>query len=333
MKSPREQVGPPLVLAADIGGTSIKLGLVVADRVLRRQRIPVPDRTALKPLLEAIAAEWDTMRRAEHVQPSRVAIACSGIVDVRAKRVIATNEKYNDAIGFNLSGWAQARLGLPLDLDNDARTAAVGEWKAGAGRGVNDLAVVTLGTGIGTTAIVGGRVLRGAHGQAGILGGHLTINCDGKLCSCGNIGCVEAEASTDRLAQIVRDTATRLGVTDSPLATAETLDYRLVFDLAQQGDPLARAIRERSLRVWSAGVVNLIHAYDPARVALGGGIVGGAPEIIKVVQEYVNQHAWTPWGKVSVVAAELGDDAALIGCAHLHELDDNGPGVTKEQIS
>ncbi len=119
-----------------------------------------------------------------------------GLVDSRRGRILSSNDKYSDAAGFDLAGWAQTEFNLPLRLENDARTALLGEWYAGAGRGSNDIVMLTLGTGVGGAAMIDGKLLRGKHFQAGCLGGHLGVNHKGRTCSCGNIGCVEAEASS-----------------------------------------------------------------------------------------------------------------------------------------
>lgn len=152
-------------------------------------------------------------------------------------------------------------------------------------------------------------MLRGSHGQAGVLGGHTTVRYGGRACSCGNLGCAEAEASTAflrELAEADSDFAT------SRLACEPILDFAAVFKHTAAGDAGALKLRDHSLGVLSTLAVNLIHAYDPAVVILGGGIMASADVILPAVSEYVRRHAHTPWGKVCVVAGELGDQAALV---------------------
>jgi len=97
------------------------------------------------------------------------------------------------------------------------------------------------------------------------------------------------------------------------------LDYAAVFRWADRGDSCAAALRDHSLRVWSANVVNLVHAFDPEMVVLGGGIMESGDSIVDAVQAYVERHALTPWGKVRIVRSRLGDQAALIACEWLVE--------------
>ncbi len=309
-------------LAADIGGTSVKLGLVDAGRVVARDRLPVADRTSMQPLLGSMASRWRAMldsagKGIDGV--TGVAMAFAGVVDPRAKRIISINGKYFDATSIDLRQWAEQTLGLGLWIDNDARTALVGEWRAGAGRGCDDLVMVTLGTGIGAAAVIDGRVLRGSHGMAGLFGGHLIVDRHGRRCTCGNVGCAEAEASTDRLRDIVDALAAQHG-TRSPWADQPDLNYIGVFEQADAGDELARTVRDHSIAVWSAAVVNLIHAYGPRRVVIGGGVAHGSPMIVDAIGQAAAHLAWTPWGRVEVRLGELGDDAALIGGGFLqHE--------------
>jgi glucokinase len=171
--------------------------------------------------------------------------------------------------------------------------------------------MVTLGTGIGTAALCGGRPMRGAHGQACGVGGHFTLNHAGAVCDvCGNIGCAEYEASSAALPRLVKHAP---DFAESALASEPKLDYAAVFRLAQAGDGCSTRLRDYSLRVWGAATGNLVLAFDVSRVIIGGGIAK-APEVIPAIREHIHRHALTPWGKVEVVKSELGDAAALLGC-------------------
>jgi glucokinase len=299
------------VLACDLGGTRIKLGLVRGGEVLAHEVLAAHSDLGLRPRLPALAAACRELCAQNGVRVGScagIAVAFPSLVDGRTGRILAEYGKYRDGPGVDLRAWARESFGLPLALENDARMALIGEWRHGAGRGHDNVVLVTLGTGLGTSAVIEGRVLRGRHGQAGCLGGHLTVRYGGRACSCGNAGCAEAEASTASLAQVARE---RRDLAASPLAAEPVLDYAAVFHHAAAGDPCARALQEHSLLVWSALVVNLIHAYDPEVVVLGGGIMAGGDVVLPAIRAYVDRNAHTPWGKVRVVAAELGDQAAL----------------------
>ena len=135
-----------------------------------------------------------------------LAFGFCGLVDTVAGRVLSTNAKYDDAPGLDLPRWCRESFGLRFRIENDARLALLGERHAGAAQGTDDAVMMTLGTGIGGVALIGGRLLRGKHFQAGVLGGHLVADFEGRPCTCGGVGCVEAEASSWALPDICRAT-------------------------------------------------------------------------------------------------------------------------------
>lgn len=299
------------LLACDLGGTRIKLGLVDSGKIVAQDVIPARSDLGLGPRLPDLESALRRLVAAGGLKLSDcagIAVSFPSLIEPATGRILAEYGKYRDAPGIDLVSWAKASLGLPLAIENDARMALIGEWRHGAGRGCDNLAMVTLGTGLGTAAVIQGRVLRGTHGQAGCLSGHLTVKYGGRKCSCGNVGCAEAEASTAFLPEIA---AEQPGFAASALARERVLDYAAVFRLAAQGDPCALAIRDHSLLVWATLVVNLIVAYDPEKVIIGGGILASRDTILPAIQGHVDRHAQTPWGRVQVLGAELGDASAL----------------------
>lgn len=242
-------------------------------------------------------------------------LAFPGIIEPDTERILAVPAgKFDDAGTLDVRGWTKTRLGIPLLVCNDANAALAGEHRFGAARGCRSVVMVTLGTGLGSAAIIDGVPLRGQHGQAGCLGGRLLGNVHGRGCRCGNLGCVETEASTWALPELVRS---RPGWSTSALAAEAAPDYGTAFRLAAAGDPAAAEICAHSVRVWAAAIVSLIHAYDPERVVVGGGLMRSAGMILPGLRDYVARHAWTPWGRVEVVPAALGHRAGLLGVADL----------------
>jgi|SRR6185312_3805513 len=304
-------------LALDIGGTHIGCGVVDDTRLLAETSVESEGAASLASLLPVLA---ETLHRLLHEagttagQCCGIAIGYPGIVDARDSKIHSTLKKYEDAPDIDLTAWAFESFGLPLRVENDARMALLGEQYAGAGRGIADVVMMTLGTGIGSATILGGRILRGVHAHAGCLGGHLTAKFDGRLCHCGNIGCAEAEASGWSMPLTVREWP---GFESSALAGVEKIGFRELFTEAEAGDAVALAVRDRCIHVWSANAVSLIHAYDPEIVLLGGGAMKSDTIIIPAMQEYINQHTWSSWGKAQVRAAELGTSAALLGAVPL----------------
>jgi glucokinase len=277
----------------------------------------------LQPNLARLESVIDDLLKKHEVKPDMlqgIGLAFPGIVNPLSKKIIATNKKYDDAPRLNLSEWAAQKWNTALYIENDARMAATGEWKFGAGRGSDNVVVVTIGTGIGSSAIIEGRLLRGTHFQAGVLGGHFTVQYNGNVCTCGNIGCVEAQASTWNISRMIKADP---GFSKSSLATSPQpspsgegvidLDFYALFKASRDNDELATRIKYECMNIWSAGIINLIHAYDPEIVVLGGGILNSKEEIIPYIQQRVAQYAWCPWGNVQIKASELMDDAAILG--------------------
>jgi glucokinase len=305
------------VLACDFGGRRIKLGLVRDGQVVVSSVVDARSEGPLAERLPVVAGQLRQLCQADGIDPQAcrgVGISYPSIVDPVSARILDQYGKYADASSLDLRAWAADAFHLPLAMENDARMALIGEWRYGVGRGCDNLAMIMFGTGLGVAAVVEGRLLRGRHGQAAILGGHLAVRYDGRACVCGNVGCAEAEASTSVLSAIVRETP---GFGESPLAQEVQLSYQTVFRLAAQGDPCAMKIKDRSLRVWGATAVNLIHAFDPEMIVLGGGIMGSADVVLPAISGWVREHAHTPWGQVEVVASQLGDHAALVAAEWL----------------
>jgi glucokinase len=303
-------------IGIDLGGTRIKIGLVADGAVQSGKIISADAANSLHSNLENIKKEIDRLLNDPGLKEASfngLGLAFPGIVDPVAKRILSTNDKYNDAIGVNVEAWVRDSWNVPFFLDNDARMAAVGEWKYGAGQDTNDLVVMTIGTGIGTAAIIEGNLLRGRHFQAGCLGGHFSIRYDGRRCNCGNIGCVEAYGSSWSLKERLVSALQHPG---DPLIMQEVHDFSSLFDAAKKRNPLALQIRQDYLDVWAAGVINLIHAYDPEIVVLGGGVLHNQSDIIPFITEQVKRHAWCPWGEVQIRPSRLLNDAGILGVVY-----------------
>ena len=303
-------------IAIDLGGTRIKSGLLKDNVLLEKKILDAESDKGLQPNLVRLEAVIDDLLKKHEVTPGMlqgIGLAFPGIVNPLSKKIIATNKKYDDAPQLNLSEWAAQKWNTALYIENDARMAAVGEWKFGAARESDNVVVVTIGTGIGSSAIIEGRLLRGKHFQAGVLGGHFTVQYNGNECTCGNIGCVEAQASTWNISRMIKADP---GFSKCSLANESHLDFYAVFKASRQNDELATRIKYECMNIWSAGIINLIHAYDPEIVVLGGGILNSKEEIIPYIQERVAQYAWTPWGNVQIKASELMEEAAILGVGY-----------------
>jgi len=304
-------------LALDIGGTHIGCGLVEGRCLLAHADLATSGAARLADLLPAIAAQLRALLDEAGVTAGECAgigIGFPGIVDARDASIHSTLKKFEDASRIDLTGWARTTFGLPLKMENDARLALMGEQFAGVAGGSQNVVMMTLGTGIGTSAMIQGQLLRGVHAHAGCLGGHMTAKFDGRLCHCGNIGCAEAEASGWAMPLVLRDWP---GYAKSSLSDVQAVGFHELFEHAARGDAVALAVRDHCLKVWAANAVSLVHAYDPEIVVLGGGVMRRADIIVPFVQHYIDQHTWSSWGKPQVKTAALGNQAALFGALPL----------------
>jgi glucokinase len=304
---------------ADIGGTQIKLALVSNNKIVAEAVCGSDASLGLKPKLSVIGEGFCAMLRESKLSLTdcaAIGFGFPGVVDPRRKKVIATYGKFDDAPSLDLSSWANTEFGLPFVIESDARAALQGERVAGAGKDCADLVMITLGTGIGSAAVVQGQMLYGAHLQAGILGGHSTIRAGGPKCSCGNFGCAEALASSSVLNLRYREH--RL-CRSSALSECGLITYQDVFRLASVGDQCAAELKAEAIDVWAAAIVNLIRAYDPERVIVGGGIMNGAHAFFEELVEQVHASSHAPRSRIEIAPAQLGTRAGVIGMANFAE--------------
>ena len=314
MQKPKKAV--KTIVACDVGGTRIKLGLVRGMRLLVRKELDVRAGEGSAAALTRVARAARELCRKAGVSTGHLAgfgLAFPGIIEPGSERILSTPAgKFDDAREINVPALLQRLLGLQTLVCNDANAALAGEWRFGAARGCRSAVMMTLGTGIGTSAIIDGAPLRGQHGQAGCLGGHMAVNLQGQVCACGNLGCAETEASTWALPPQAQAQPAFSG---SSLAREKRLDYAAVFRAAARGDKLAGELRDRAVLVWAGTLVTLIHAYDPEVAVVGGGIMRSGKVILPQLRRFVARHAWTPWGKVKITRTALGNDAGMLGVA------------------
>ena len=301
----------------DLGGTVIKAGLLDGKQLIVSKSIRASAGIGLRDNLPDIEKMIDEMIFANNLLPGDIigiGFSFPGLVDSIHGKIISTNKKYDDAIDLDLPRWAIQKWRLPLLMENDARMALLGEWQYGAGIGFDNIVMVTLGTGIGSSVLIEGKLLKGKHFQAGNLGGHFAVNHRGTICTCGNIGCMEAEASTWRLPDLIKSYSS---YPSSSLSDEKLLDFEILFKHATKHDPLSEEVLDHCFSVWSSGLITMIHAFDPDIIIIGGGIMNSGSVIIPEIQRRINLHAWTPWGKVKLLKAQNINTSALYGADYL----------------
>jgi len=235
-------------------------------------------------------------------------LAIKGLVDTQ-KGILLEDIGAGDMLaGKQLQKIFEKELNIPFVIDNDSRAYMLGEWQFGAGRHFNALVCMTLGTGLGCSIIADGKPYYGSDALGGLLGGHISIDRNGPLCTCGQKGCLELFCSATALNTIVKKTFNQFEAIDDALPN--------FFKMVSAGDKKALEINASFIENLSIGVVNVIHAFNPQLIIIGGGVMNSSELILPELTEKVHQRAWTyPRSKVQIKAAELGNRAATMGVA------------------
>ena len=307
-----------MIVAIDLGGTKIKIALVNDDLITDSISIDAQSQLGFGANIPRLNQAITSLLKKNFLSNNDllgIGMATPGVVDSENSKVLGINDKYTDLVGFDLKKWASNSFGLPLALENDARAALLGEWKFGVGIGYDNLLGITLGTGIGTAAIVDGRMLKGKGFLAGNLGGHMILDRNGLKCNCGNIGCTEAQSASWSLPGIIKN---HPGYEGSKLKEASVLDFKNLFTMAKENDSCAREIRDYCLEIWSIGISNLCFAFDPEMVILNGGIMSSHQDIIPYIEEGINkENKLRPGARIKVSIAKNKDSSAFFGMQYL----------------
>lgn len=332
----------PLVIGIDLGGTQVRVAVLQGATLFSRVDLltgenPVPDRL-LPRIYDAIQKTLD-----------EASIRLDQIIGIG----ISSPGPLDSHIGIvfdppNLPGWHDVPLrdlfkehyNLPVFVENDANTAALGEYLFGAGRGSKSMVYITISTGIGGGVILDGKILGGISGTAAELG-HITIDRHGDRCNCGNIGCLESIASGTAIARraneamagdsdflswiserllhttTVSEQAT-LPVNKDESERKNLVDARLVAEAAAKGVPLACEIIRDAAEAIGIGLTNVIHIFNPELIILGGGVTQIGPLLMEPALHIVQERAMkVPRDAVRIVQAQLGTDVGLVGAGAL----------------
>jgi len=296
-------------LAIDFGGTNIKLGLIDAQaNFIDEANIVLAGLPSDVGFIEALFDQLDQFLAGRH--PEAIGLATKGGADLELAEVTSDIGAGDYLVGDDLRNKFEAHFGAPFILDNDARAYGLGEYQFGAGKGAETLVCMTLGTGVGCALLQQGVAFQSSDPLGGLLGGHLSIDRHGKACSCGSRGCLERYVSATALHEIISLSYPEFySMNQDPINT-------LFSKASRDGNgPLAAELTDFQDNL-ALGLVNIIHAYGPDRIVLGGGVAQSSKYFLAGVQERVAKMAWTtPRGKTEIVESALGNKAALLGMA------------------
>jgi glucokinase len=313
------------IAGVDLGGTNIVVGVLPIDGgnggVLAQRSVPTDAQRGAKFVVDRIVAliqesmdEVIAKHGGGREDFAGVGIGSPGPLDRKTGTVINTpNLGWRN---FPLRDLISNGVGLPATLDNDANCATYGEWWQGAGRHVDTLVGLTLGTGIGGGIVLNGEIFHGASDAAGEIG-HMTIEANGRKCKCGNYGCLEAYASGPAIA--LRAVEGLEAGTESLLPALvngrlEEVTAATVYEAVVLGDPYANEVMRETAKFLGAGVANIINVLNPEMVVIAGGVTRAGDHLFTPLRAEVRRRSFKSAQEAcQIVSAQLPGTAGLVG--------------------
>ncbi|WP_071459190.1 ROK family protein [Bacillus massilinigeriensis] len=288
------------ILAADIGGTAIKLGLCDQNGNIENfKEYPSDSKRGGKYLVENLI-----QKIAEYPDIDAIGISTAGQVDHTEGFIKYANDNIPQYTGMRLKDILESAFNVPVKVENDVNAAALGESFFGAGRTFDNFLCITFGTGIGGAMVLNSKIYRGYNGIAGEFG-HIITHPGGKPCNCGGSGCYETYASTSAL------------VKEAIQIDKKYINGRMIFDGIVQKD----ARLERVLHQWiteiALGLASLIHIFNPPAIIVGGGIME-QEILVKLINERVKDFTMGSFSDVKILKAALGNKAGVLGAGSLY---------------
>ncbi|MEW6097525.1 MAG: ROK family glucokinase [bacterium] len=310
------------VIAVDLGGTNIRVALVdqngkIIEKKDTRTKVSEGHKVVIQQMKELI---WEVIRKTklDIQQICGIGIGSPGPLNTKTGVIIDTPNLGWKNVG--LKDAIQQEFHLPTYVDNDANLAALGEYWLGAGKEVENLICLTLGTGIGGGIILNGEVFHGAGDVAGELG-HVIVDPNGLKCGCGNHGCMEAYASgpgiVKRTIFAIKEGRKTL-INELTSGDLEKITPLVVYQAALKQDELANYIIKETGRYLGIGIISIVNVLNPQLVIIGGRVAQMGNLLLKYIKEEVIKRAYLePCKQISIVLAQLGDDAGIIGAAKM----------------
>ena len=296
-------------IGVDLGGTNLRAAAVSREgKILNKVSGATPAGSGREALMADIVRSIETIQGSLASQSDGhvlrgIGVGIPGII-LMEKGMLVGAPNLPELVNYPVRDEIEKRLGMPVTLENDANAAALGEKWMGAGRDVDDLILLTLGTGVGGGIVLGGRVHHGYLGMAAELG-HLTVVPNGNPCGCGSLGCLEQYASASAVAGMAR-----------MLSLGRDLSAEDVFELAQGGNPRARQIFETVGTSLGIAIGNLINVFNAPLYLVGGGVAAAWEQFAPALMAEVSRRSYIYRAQPPrIERAALGSDAGLYGAA------------------
>lgn len=307
------------VVGIDVGGTKIAACLMDEEgKMPGRATFPTLASEGPKAVIGRIKQSFFEVLKQGQIEQNQVAalgIGMPGPLDTK-KGIVKNTPNLPGWIDIPLLQILKSEINLPMVLENDANAAALGENLYGAGKGIDNFVYITISTGIGGGVVLNGRLFKGQDGNAAEIG-HMTINFDGPRCGCGNQGCWEAYASGTALARFAREKIAAGEATKiKELTGEENIKAEHVFAAAKKGDKFALELIEKEGFYLGVGLANVVNAYNPKRIAIGGGLTHEWNMFYDRMMQVMRERALgASIEGLEVVKAALSKDVGVIGAA------------------
>lgn len=307
-----------LYLVSDFGGTRIRAALASPEgEILERVELPTPAAEGPEAVVGRIVEAVQRARQAASGKTvAGVGVAAPGPVNPR-RGVVHQAPNLARWQDVPLQALLEEHLEIPVRVGNDANLAALGEFRYGVGREVDDLIYMTISTGVGGGIISQGELIQGPEGLGGEVG-HVVLEPRGPRCGCGKRGCLESLAAGPHIARQARERVA-MGAPSSLAALSQGITARDVSDHARRGDALALEIWLRAAHYIGLAMANLAHLYNCHLFVLGGGVSREGDFLFDPVRRAVEERALRPYLPIRVVGTSLGEDVGLLGAlAYTH---------------
>ena len=307
-------------IGVDVGGTNVKIALVSdKGKIIYSNSIPTRAEMGYEHTINSMKDAIRDLLKETKMKPTDiegVGFGFPGQIDCK-KGVVRLAPNIPGWVNIPIASIIEKEFGIPTRVDNDVRTATLGELNYGAGVGCENLVCITVGTGIGSGLVVNGKLVRGANNAAGEIG-HIKLNMQGgPLCGCGDRGCLEAYASGPSIVALAEEYI-RGGKSTKyrELANPEITPY-IVAVAAKEGDPVARQIFRIMGEYIGMGLVSVVNLLNPEKIIIGGGVAESGDILFDPIKETIAKRAMTIQKEVEIVPAQLGNTAGVIGASLL----------------
>lgn len=301
-------------IAIDIGGTRIKIARLTNGRVEAFSMIPAHSDGRLADRLPAIAEEVKTLIQSSGTPICGIGIAMPCLVNPIEKKATEIYSKFEDAPSLDLAAWCEETFGLPMVMEQDSKAALLGELHYGCGKGIQNAVMIIMGTGVGTAVVMDGKLLNGKNFSAGSLGSHIIIEMKGRKCTCPTRGCLEAYTSGWALPELVREHPL---FAQSPLSQCEKIDFRALSSALTQNDPTALDVFQTVVSAMRAGIISMIHAYDPEAIIFSGGPMNMGKQFTEPLLAEIDRELWGKGRVVRFLQAQNPDESVVLGMHYL----------------